>query len=115
MNIFIVTLPFLLMLALSYAVTSRARLLSLEFAYWLISYQFIFIGALGVGLIQSHIGCPMPLEECYVENYPPLLDIFKFMLETCLIAWILGSAATSALNLWRIRKRAHPQGHHPDG
>lgn len=115
MNVFIVTLPFLLVLTFSYAVTSRARLFSLEFAYWLISYQFIFIGALGVGLIQSHIGCPMPLEECYVESYPPSLDFFKFMLDASLIAWILGSAVTSALNLWRIRKRAHSQGQHPSG
>ena len=54
---------------MSYLLTSRAKLLSLEFAFWLIGYQFLFISLLGIGLIQSHIGCPMPLEECYVEGY----------------------------------------------
>ena len=76
MLVFFVTFPFLLLLAISYLVTSRARLIGLEFAFWLISYQFIFIGALGIGLIQSHVGCPMPLAECYVDGYPAELDIF---------------------------------------
>ena len=53
MLVFFITFTFLLLLALSYLLASRARLLSLEFAYWLITYQFIFIGALGVGLVQT--------------------------------------------------------------
>ena len=106
MNVFIVTLPFLLVLTFSYAVTSRARLFSLEFAYWLITYQFIFICALGIGLIQSHIGCRMPLEECYVDVYPQALDIFWFLLELSAVAWVLGTAGMSVFNLFAIwRKR----------
>ena len=106
MLFFFITVPFLLLLALSYLVTSRKRLLSLEFAYWLITYQFIFICALGIGLIQSHVGCPMPLSECYVEGYPEELDIFWFLLELSVVAWIVGAVGVSAVNLvsiWRKR------------
>ena len=106
MLFFFITVPFLLLLALSYLVTSRERLLSLEFAYWLITYQFIFICALGIGLIQSHVGCPMPLSECYVEGYPEELDIFWFLLELSVVAWIVGAVGVSAFNLvsiWRKR------------
>ena len=106
MLVFFVTLPFLLLLALSYLVTSRARLIGLEFAFWLISYQFIFICALGIGLIQSHVGCPMPLAECYVEGYPEELDIFKLLLELVVIVWMLGALVISVFNVisiwWKI-------------
>ena len=106
MLIFYLTFPFLLLLAISYLVTSRARLISLEFAFWLITYQSIFICALGIGLIQSHVGCPMPLAECYVEGYPEELDIFKLLLELSAVAWVLGAIGMSALNLFSIwRKR----------
>ena len=108
MLFFFITVPFLLLLALSYLVTSRERLLSLEFAYWLITYQFIFICALGIGLIQSHVGCPMPLSECYVEGYPEELDIFWFLLELSVVAWIVGAVGVSAVNLlsiWRKRDK----------
>ena len=104
MLFFFITVPFLLLLALSYLVTSRERLLSLEFAYWLITYQFIFICALGIGLIQSHVGCPMPLAECYVEGYPEALDIFTLLLELSVVAWVLGAVGVSAYNLFRYRK-----------
>ena len=106
MLVFYLTFPFLLMLGVSYALTSRSRFLSLEFAYWLIAYQFIFICALGIGLIQSHVGCPMPLAECYVEGYPEELDIFKLLLELSAVAWVLGAIGMSAFNLFSIwRKR----------
>ena len=104
MLVFFITFPFLLLLALSYLLTSRARLISLEFAFWLIAYQFIFICALGIGLIQSHVGCPMPLAECYVEGYPEELDIFKLSLELVVLAWVLGAVVMSVYNLFRFRK-----------
>ncbi len=102
MLLFFITFPFLLLLALSYLLASRAHLLSLEFAYWLITYQFIFICALGIGLIQSHVGCPMPLAECYVEGYPEELDVFWFLLELSVVAWIVGAVGVSAVNLLSI-------------
>lgn len=106
MLLFFITLPFLLLLALSYLVTSSTRLLSIEFVYWLIAYQFICIGALGIGLIQSHVGCPMPLAECYVDGYPEELDIFKWLLESSVIAWSLGAVVISTFNVFSIwRKR----------
>jgi hypothetical protein len=104
--VFYLTFPFLLVLALSYIFTRRSRLLSLEFAFWLITYQFIFIGALGIGLIQSHVGCPMPLAECYVDGYPEELDIFKLLLELVVLAWVLGAVVMSVFNVisiwWKI-------------
>lgn len=102
MIIFYTTFPFLLLLTLSYLLASRASLLSLEFAFWLIAYQFIFIGALGVGLIQSHIGCPMPLGECYVDGYPPELEVISSAISIATMAWVLGAAAMSGLNIISI-------------
>ena len=90
-------------MTLSYLVTSRARLISLEFLSDCIS--FIFICALGIGLIQSHVGCPMPLAECYVEGYPEELDIFKLLLELSAVLWVLGAVGMSAFNLFSIRYR----------
>ena len=104
MLVFFVTFPFLLLLALSYLVTSRARLIGLEFAFWLITYQFIFICALGIGRIQSHVGCPMPLAECYVEGYPEKLNIFKLLLEFSVMAWVLGAVVVSDYYLFWFRK-----------
>lgn len=93
------TFPFLLILALSYILASRSRILSLEFAFCLITYQFIFIGALGVGLIQSHIGCPMPLGECYVEGYPSELKVITSGVELVMVAWILGASVLAGRNV----------------
>ena len=104
MHIFLFTLPVLLLLGVSYLLTSRAKLLSLEFAFWLISYQFLFIALLGIGLIQSHIGCPMPLEECYVEDYPAALDLIKLATEALLPAWLVSAVGTSVFNLIRTRR-----------
>jgi hypothetical protein len=103
MLIFYLTCPFLLLLALSYLLTSRERILSLEFGFWLISYQFIFIGLLGIGLIQSHIGCQMPLDECYVEGYPPGLDFFKGLVEITTLFWIVSAVAVTVFNIRRTR------------
>ena len=103
MYIFLFTLPVLLLLGVSYLLTSRARLLSLEFAFWLISYQFLFIALLGIGLIQSHIGCPMPLGECYVEGYPAALDLIKLVTEALLLGWLISAVGTSIFNLIRIK------------
>ena len=103
MLVFYSTFPILLILAISYMLTSRKHLLSEEFAFALIGYQFIFIVLLGIGLIQSHVGCPMPLNECYVHRYPPELDFFKWVVEVTAILWVLFSVATSIYNLWCIK------------
>ena len=113
MYIFLFTLPILLLLGVSYLLTSRAKLLSLEFAFWLISYQFLFIALLGIGLIQSHIGCPMPLEECYVEGYPAALDLIKLVTEALLLGWLVSAVGTSVFNL--IRTRRSPDATHKGG
>ena len=48
----------------------------------------------------------MPLAECYVEGYPEELDIFWFLLELSVVAWIVGAVGVSAFNLLSIwRKR----------
>lgn len=104
MYIFLFTLPVLLLLGVSYLLTSRPRLLSLEFAFWLISYQFLFIALLGIGLIQSHIGCPMPLGECYVGDYPAALDLIKLVTEALLLLWLVSAVGASVFNLIRIRR-----------
>ena len=113
MYIFLFTLPVLLLLGVSYLLTSRAKLLSLEFAFWLISYQFLFTALLGIGLIQSHIGCPMPLEECYVEGYPAALDLIKLGTEALLLGWLVSAVGTSVFKL--IRTRRSPDATHKGG
>ena len=104
MHIFLFTLPALLILGISYLLTSRAKLLSLEFAFWLLGYQFLFISLLGIGLIQSHIGCPMPLGERYVEDYPAALDLIKMVTEALLLLWLVSAVGASVFNLIRIRR-----------
>ena len=104
--IFYSTVPFLLLLTLSYLLASRAKLFSLEFAFWLIAYQFIFIGALSVGLVQSHIGCPMPLGECYVDGYPVELEIISSAIGFSMMAWVLGAIAIIGLNVVSIFKKS---------
>jgi len=104
LHIFLFTLPALLILGISYLLTSRAKLLSLEFAFWLLGYQFLFISLLGIGLIQSHIGCPMPLGECYVEDYPAALDLIKMVTEALLLLWLVSAVGASIFNLIRIRR-----------
>jgi len=111
--IFLFTLPVLLLLGISYSLTSRSKLLSLEFAFWLISYQFLFIALLGIGLIQSHIGCPMPLEECYVEDYPAALDLIKLVTEVLLVGWLVSAVGAGVFNL--IRTRRSPDATHKGG
>ncbi len=44
----------------------------------------------------------MPLAECYVEGYPEELDIFWFLLELSVVAWIVGAVGVSAVNLLSI-------------
>ena len=109
MLVFYSTFPILLILAISYVLTSRKHLLSVEFAFAVISYQFIFIALLGIGLIQSHVGCPMPLDECYVDGYPPELDVFKAMVEVTIITWAICSVAVSIYNLARIKINRKPK------
>lgn len=107
MIVFYGTAPFFLTLALSYLLASRSRLLSVEFAFCLITYQFIFIGALGIGLIQSHIGCPMPLGDCYVEGYPSELYVITSAFNLATMAWILGAIVMSSVNVFsRFRNDA---------
>ena len=106
MIIFYSTFPVLVLLALSYLLASRAKLFSLEFAFWLIAYQFVFIGALGVGLIQSHIGCPMPLGECYVDGYPFELEIISSAIGFSIMAWALGAVAIIGLNVVSMFKKS---------
>ena len=106
MFIFLGSLPIILILALSYFVTKRSQLISLEFAFWLISYQFLFIGLLGVGLVQSHIGCPMPLGDCYVDPYPSELHLIKPLTSLALMTWILCAISMSIFNvtsIWRSK------------
>ncbi|MDA9721960.1 hypothetical protein N9U55_01615 [Luminiphilus sp.] len=99
MLLFYATFPFLAFLGLSYLLAARTRPVSVELAYWLITYQFVFIGALGIGLVQSRVGCPVPLAECYVDGYPEELDIFWFFLELAAVAWVLCALAMSLYNL----------------
>lgn len=101
MTLFFLTLPFLLILSFSYFLSPRTSLLSSEFILWLVIYQFIFIGALGVGLIQSHIGCPMPLDQCYVNDYPAALQFLKFFISIAVWGWLAGTVAMSAFHFFQ--------------
>ena len=105
MFVFLLTLPVLLGLALGYLITKRSNLVSLEFAFWLISYQFIFIGLLGIGLVQSHIGCPMPLGDCYVDPYPSELHFIKPATSIAFMVWIFCAISMSLFNLISIWRR----------
>ena len=90
----------LTLLALSYVISFKGQLLSLAFAYWLLTCQFIVIGFLGVGMIQSHIGCQTLLGDCYVDNYPLTLEFIKPSLTIGVVVWSIGAVLMSAYNLF---------------
>jgi len=51
----------------------------------------------------------MPLDECYVDGYPPELDVFKAMVEVTTILWVLCSVAASVYNLAKIKINRKPK------
>ena len=81
------TFPILILVLLSYLSRPRGERIGIGFLLWIVSYQFAFIGLLGIGLIQVHIGCQSVLGDCYVEGYPRWLEIFKFVAGLYLLAW----------------------------
>lgn len=100
---FNVTLPLLFAVLLSYRWLPPGHRVGVGFTLWLATYQLIFTGLLGIGLIQSHLGCESLLGDCYVENYPDLLEFYKLVASVMLILWCLLAAATTVRNFFLPR------------
>ena len=108
MIVFLVSLPFLLLLCLSFCLRPAGRRLDPLLLAYLIAYQFYFIGLLGVGLIQEHLDCPSLLGDCYVPSYPPRLDDIKLLLGIWGYLWVAAAVFQSGRNtLWRWRIIQH--------
>ena len=100
MILFSFTFPILVLVLLSYWRRPKGERIDTGFVLWIVSYQFAFIGLLGIGLIQVHLGCQSVLGDCYVEGYPRWLETFKFVAGLYLLAWS-GCAVVKALrNFW---------------
>ena len=95
MILFSFTFPILVLVLLSYRRRPRGERVGAGFVLWIVSYQLAFIGLLGIGLIQVHLGCESILGDCYVEGYPSWLGTFKFFSGLCLLVWS-GSAVVTA-------------------
>jgi hypothetical protein len=87
MILFSFTFPILALVLLSYRRRRKGDRVGIGFVLWIVSYQFAFIGLLGIGLIQVHLDCQSVLGDCYVEGYPRWLETFKFVAGLYLLAW----------------------------
>ena len=76
----------------------QLRAARVGFTLWVMTYQLIFTGLLGIGLIQSHLGCESLLGDCYVENYPSWLELYKLTAGGTLVAWCLLAVVKTARN-----------------
>ena len=101
MILFSFTFPILALVLLSYWRRPKGERIGVGFVLWIVSYQFAFIGLLGIGLIQVHLGCQSVLGDCYVEPYPWWLEIFKFAVGLYLLAWS-GCAVVKAFHNLRM-------------
>ena len=95
---FNVTLPLLVAVLLSYRRLPPGQRVGVGFTLWLVTYELIFIGLLGIGLIQSHLGCVSLLGDCYVENYPSWLELYKLTTGGTLVAWCVLAVVKTARN-----------------
>ena len=87
MILFSFTFPILALVLLSYWRRPKGERIGVGFVLWIVSYQFAFIGLLGIGLIQVHLGCESVLGDCYAERYPRWLETFKLVAGLYLLAW----------------------------
>ena len=87
MILFSFTFPILVLVLLSYWRRPKGERFGVGFVLWIVSYQFAFMGLLGIGLIQVHLGCQSILGDCYVEGYPSWLETLKFLAGLYLLAW----------------------------
>lgn len=102
---FVITFPILIVLAASFFLRDKGQRWGVAMLTWVIAYQFFFIGLLGVGLIQSHIGCPRILDDCYIENYPPSLYVLKDLISVAGVVWVLAALWQIVANIWRFFRR----------
>ena len=97
------TFPILLLVLLSYRCKPKIEGGGVGFVLWMVSYQFVFIGLLGIGLIQVHLGCESVLGECYVDGYPTWLGSFKFVASLCLLVWSYCAGVKAVANIFEGR------------
>ena len=101
MILFSFTFPILALVLLSYWRRPKGERIGIGFVLWIVSYQFGFMGLLGIGLIQVHLGCESALGDCYAEGYPSWLETFKFVAGLYLLAWSGCAVVKAFANLWR--------------
>ena len=87
MTLFSFTFPILVLVLLSYWRRPKGERVGIGFVLWIVSYQVAFIGLLGIGLIQVHLGRELVLGDCCVEGYPRWLETFKPVAGLYLLAW----------------------------
>ena len=101
MILFSFTFPILALVLLSYWRRPKGERIGTGFVLWIVSYQFGFIGLLGIGLIQVHLGFQSVLGDCYVEGYPRWLETLKLVAGLYLLAWS-GCAIVKAFSNLRM-------------
>jgi len=93
----------LIVLLLSYFKRPKGQRAGPGFILWLVTYQMYFIGLLGIGLIQTHIGCQSLLGDCYVANYPTGLWTYKSFAFAYIALWISAAAIKTVQNFFFLR------------
>ena len=100
------TAPVLIVLLLSYLKRPKGQKTGSGFILWLVTYQLYFIGLLGIGLIQTHLGCQSLLGDCYVVNYPPALWTYKYFAFAYIALWISAAAIKTIQNFFFLRSNS---------
>ena len=93
----------LIVLLLSYFKRPKGQRAGPGFILWLVTYQMYFIGLLGIGLIQTHIGCQSLLGDCYVANYPTGLWTYKSFAFAYIALWISAATIKTVQNFFFLR------------
>ena len=97
------TFPLLVAVLFSYWRLPPGQRVGVGFTLWLVTYQLRFTGMLGIGLIQSHLGCVSLLGDCYVENYPSWLELYKLAAGGMFVVWCALAAAAIGRNFFSLQ------------
>ena len=105
-QLMVLSFAVLALLWFSYWIRSENKPL-IPFVYWCIAQIYCFVAILGVGMMQTHLGCMSLWGDCYAHNYPVWLAEYKPLLLHSITAWDVLASSAVLLNLlsWYRRNR----------
>jgi len=71
---------------------------SIPLFYWCIAQIHCFIAILGIGVMQTHLGCMSLWGDCYAHNYPTWLANYKPLFLHSITVWCLLAVGAAVWN-----------------